>query len=176
MSTIAGYAQEQSNYRAQQQAYRESQRAYQEQINNNARAANRAYESEQRKLQAAYSQAAVEGQGRQIEMMQQQGTILASGRQGQSIGTLLGDAERTYGRDLAQLGMNLGFAQQDYSLASENVFLEATSANNAAAMNRMARPTRPSPFGLVTGLAGAALGGYSAYDSLKPRPATNPGQ
>lgn len=174
ISSIAGYAQEQSNHRAQMQAYRESQRAYQEQINNNAKAANRAYESEQRKLQAAFAQSAMEAQSRQIESLQQQGTILASGRQGQSIGALVSDADRTYGRDLALLGMNLGYAQQDYALGTENIFLDATSANNMAASSRMARPTKPSAFGLVTGLAGAGLGGYQAYSSLKAPPATNP--
>ena len=149
------------------QAYRQSQRAYEEQINNNARAANRAYEAEQRKLQSAYSEASIQAQSRQIEMLQQQGAILASGRQGQSIGTLVNDAGRTYGRDLATLGMNLAYAQTDYFLGTENVFIDATSANNLAAANRMARPTKPSSIGLITGLAGAAIGGYQAYAGLK---------
>jgi len=167
ISSITGYAQEQSNYQAQMVAYRESQRAYQEQINNNARAANRAYESEQRKLKAAYEQATVEAQQRQVQAMKQQGTILASGRQGQSIGTLMSDAERAYGRDLATMGMNLGYAQQDYLLGAESIFLDATSANNAAAAQRMLKPTRPSPLGLLSGIAQAGLGAYSSYQQLQ---------
>lgn len=176
ITSITGYAQEQSNYQAQMVAYRESQRAYQEQINNNARAANRAYESEQRKLKAAYDQAAVEAQQRQVQAMKQQGTILASGRQGQSIGTLMSDAERAYGRDLATVGMNLGYAQQDYLLGAESVFLDATTANNAAASQRRLKPTRPSPLGLIGGLAQAGLGAYSSYQQLQaPRAGSNTG-
>lgn len=173
ITSITGYAQEQSNYQAQMVAYRESQRAYQEQINNNARAANRAYESEQRKLKAAYEQAAVEAQQRQVQAMKQQGTILASGRQGQSIGTLMSDAERAYGRDLATMGMNLGYAQQDYLLGAESIFLDATTANNAAASQRMLKPTRPSPLGLLSGIAQAGLGAYSSYQQLQAPKATN---
>lgn len=168
VSSIGSFVAEQANYRAQMQAYRASERAYQEQINNNARAANRGYEAEQRKLDFAYAQAAQEAQDRMITALQQQGAIMASGRQGQSIGLLTGDAERTASRDIATLGMNLGFAQTDYFLGTENIFIDATSANNMAAAGRMTRPSRPSPIGLITGLGGAALGGVSAFNALSP--------
>ena len=167
LSSIGSFAAEQANYRAQKQAYQASERAYREQIDNNARAANRAYESEQRKLDFAYNKAAQESQQSMISALQQQGAILASGRQGQSIGLLMGDAERTAGRDIATLGMNLAYAQTDYFLGAENAFIEATSANNIAAAGRMAKPSAPSPIGLIAGLGGAALGGYQAFSGLK---------
>jgi hypothetical protein len=167
VSSIGAYAAEQANYRAQMQAYRASEINYKRQIENNARAANRAYEGEQRKLDFAYSQAAQEAQNRMITALQQQGAILASGRQGQSVGLLMGDAERTAGRDIANLGMNLAYAQTDYFLGAENAFIEATSANNIAASQRMAKPSKPSPIGLIAGLGQAAIGGYSAFSSLK---------
>jgi hypothetical protein len=167
LSSIGSFAAEQANYRAQKQAYQASERAYREQIDNNARAANRAYESEQRKLDFAYNKAAQESQQSMISALQQQGAILASGRQGQSVGLLMGDAERTAGRDIATLGMNLAYAQTDYFLGAENAFIEATSANNLAAAGRMAKPSRPSPIGLIAGLGGAALSGYEVFSGLK---------
>jgi len=173
ISSIGAFSAEQANYRAQMQAYQESERAHREQIDNNARAANRAYESEQRKLDFAYNKAAQESQQSMISALQQQGAILASGRQGQSVGLLMGDAERTAGRDIATLGMNLAYAQTDYFLGAENAFIDATSANNMAAAGRMARPTKPSPIGLIAGLGGAALGGYQAFAGLKAPSAGN---
>jgi hypothetical protein len=167
ISSIGSYAAEQANYRAQMQAYRASEINYKRQIENNARAANRAYESEQRKLDFAYSQAAQEAQNRMITALQQQGAILASGRQGQSVGLLMSDAERTAGRDIANLGMNLAYAQTDYFLGTENAFIDATTANNLAAAGRMAKPSKPSPIGLITGLGGAVISGASTFGALK---------
>ena len=72
-------------------------------------------------------------------------------------------------RDLATLGMNLGYAQQDYSWNVLNVFEQHKSANIQAAAQR--RPS-PSVSGLLLGLGGAALGGVSSYASLKAPKAT----
>ena len=156
MQSIAGYS-------AERAAARESERAYQEQRNLNAQAANRAYQQSQAKLKGEYDQAAQKAEQLLTQRLQAQGTTLAAGRSGQSIGGLLTDAQRTEGRDLATLGMNLGYAQQDYSWNVLDVFEQHKSANIQAAGQRKAMP---STGGLLLGLGGAVLSGVSAGLSL----------
>lgn len=170
LSTIASYSQEQQAYSAQMAAYRRSEQAYKQQLQLNADAANRAYTSEQQKLQGEFMKASQEAQGRLAQSLRAQGTVLASGRSGQSIGLLMSDAEREYGRDLANLAQNLTFARQDYFTGAEGIYQQQQSANNVAASNRMLKPTAPSAIGLVAGLAQAGLSGYSTYSSLKAPP------
>jgi hypothetical protein len=156
MSSIAGYS-------AERQAARESERAYQEQRNLNAQAANRSYQQSQAQLKGEFDQASQKAEGLLVQRLQAQGTTLAAGRSGQSIGGLLTDAQRTEGRDLATLGMNLGYAQQDYSWNVLNVFEQHKSADIQAAAQR--KPM-PSTGGLLLGLGQAALSGVSAGMSL----------
>lgn len=167
IGTIASYNQQQQEYDAQMAAYRQSERVYAQQIQLNAEAANRGYASEQQKLQGEFMKASQEAQGRLVQSLQAQGSVLASGRSGQSIGLLMSDAEREYGRDFANIAQNLAFARQDYGTGTESVYQNAKSANAVAASNRMLQPTAPSNIGLVTGLAGAALGGIGTFAALK---------
>jgi hypothetical protein len=185
VSTIAGYAaqqqqtafanaQAQQQFQAQMAAYKQSETTFNEQIRLNAEAANRAYVAEQQKLGFEQQKAALDAHKSMITSMQAEGTVLASGRTGQSIGVLANDATREYSRDLATLGMSLGYAYQDYYSGTESIFNQAQSATNQAQSNRMLQPSAPlrmpgpSSFGLVAGLAGAGLSGYTAYDALKP--------
>jgi len=156
MQSIAGYS-------AERQAARESERAYQEQRTLNAQAANRSYQQSQAQLKGEFDQASQKAEQLLVQRLQAQGTTLAAGRSGQSIGGLLTDAQRTEGRDLATLGMNLGYAQQDYSWNVLNVFEQHKSANIQAAGQRKAKP---STGGLLLGLGGAVLSGVSAGLSL----------
>lgn len=167
LSSIASYSQQQQEYSAQMAAYRRSEQVYAQQIKLNAEAANRGYVSEQQKLQGEFMKASQEAQGRLVQSLQAQGTVLASGRSGQSIGLLMSDAEREYGRDLANIAQNLTFARQDYGTSAEGIYQNQKSANNIAASNRMLRPTAPGVGGLVMGLAGAALSGIGTFSSLK---------
>jgi hypothetical protein len=98
--------------------------------------------------------------------LQAQGNILASGRVGQSVGILAQDAERSFGRDMATLGMNLGYANEDYLLSTQNTFQQAESANAAAASGRMIQPTAPSGLGLVSGIGGSIIGGLGTYNEF----------
>ena len=157
LQSIAGYS-------AERQAARESERAYQEQRNLNAQAANRSYQQSQAQLKGEYDRASQKAEQLLVQRLQAQGTTLAAGRSGQSIGGLLTDAQRTEGRDLATLGMNLGYAQQDYSWNVLNVFEQHKSANIQAAAQRKAMP---STGGLLLGLGGAVMSGVSAGLALK---------
>ena len=161
---VMGAVQSIGSYSAERAAARESERAYQEQRTLNAEAANRSYQQSQAQLKGEFDQASQKAEGLLVQRLQAQGTTLAAGRSGQSIGGLLTDAQRTEGRDLATLGMNLGYAQQDYSWNVLNVFEQHKSANIQAAAQR--RPS-PSVSGLLLGLGGAALSGVGAGLALK---------
>jgi hypothetical protein len=166
LGSIASYQAEQQAYAGQMAAYQASQEAYNRQIKLNAEAANRAYVADQMKLKNEYDKSAVESQKLMTNALQAQGNILASGRVGQSVGILAQDAERSFGRDMATLGMNLGYANEDYLLSSQNTFQQAESANAAAAAGRMIRPTAPSGLGLVSGIGSSIIGGLGTYNEF----------
>jgi hypothetical protein len=155
VGSIASYQAQQQQYQGEMAAYQASQAAYNRQIQLNAEAANRAYAAGQMRLKNEYDKAAVDAQKVMATALQTQGKVLASGRVGKSIGLLAQDAERTYGKDMATLGMNLGYANQDY-------------ANAIAAANRMNRPSAPSALGLVSGIGGSLIGGLQTYNEFAP--------
>ena len=161
---LMGAVQSIAGYQAQSQAARASERAYQEQRNLNQEAANRAYQQTQLKMKGEMEKASQQAEQGLVRRLQAQGTTLAAGRSGQSIGGLLADAERVEGKDLGALGMNLAYAQQDYFFGMENIYQQQKSANISAASQRIGAP---SAGGLALGIAGAGLSGYSAYTSLK---------
>jgi hypothetical protein len=167
LSSIASYSAEQSQYAAQMQAYRASEQAYAQQVKFNQEAANRAYTQEQLKLKGEYDKAAQQAKELMVSSLQSQGTILASGRTGQSIGALVGDAQRVYGTNMGNLAANLAYTNLGYGIAQENTFINAQSAMNSAAANRMVKPTKPGAMGLVLGLAQAAVSGYGAAMGAK---------
>jgi hypothetical protein len=177
---LMGAVQSIAGYQAQSQAASASQRAYQQQRNLNQEAANRAYQQTQLKMKGEMEKASQQAEQGLVRRLQAQGSTLAAGRSGQSIGGLLTDAERVEGRDLGTLGMNLAYAQQDYFFGMEDINRQQTSANIQAASQRV---SKPSAGGLALGLAGSALSGVSAFQSLKapsagggvPKPTQIPG-
>jgi hypothetical protein len=159
-----GAVQSIAGYQAQSQAARASERAYQQQRTLNQEAANRAYQQQQLKMKGEMDQASQQAEQGLIRRLQAQGTTLAAGRTGQSIGGLLADAERVEGRDLATLGMNLAYAQQDYFFGMENIYNQQRTADISAASQRLAKPSGGE---LALGLAGAAMSGVQAGLALK---------
>jgi hypothetical protein len=129
--------------------------------------------AEQRKLQTDYERAAQDAQQLMIDKLKAQGQVFASGRTGKSIALLASDAEREYGKDLANLGTNLGYAREAYTLAGLDIEADARSANAQAASNRLIQPLAPmagpapSAASAVLGIGQAALGGFSVYQGLK---------
>jgi hypothetical protein len=168
LGSIASYQAEQQAYAGQMAAYQASQEAYNRQIKLNAEAANRAYVADQMKLKNEYDKSTVESQKLMTNALQAQGNIMASGRVGQSVGILAQDAERSFGRDMATLGMNLGYANEDYLLSSQNTFQQAENANAAAAAGRMISPSAPSGLGLVSGIGSSIVGGIGTYNEFAP--------
>jgi hypothetical protein len=162
ISSIAGY-------QSQSQAAAASEQAYQQQRDLNQQAANRAYQQQQLKFKGELDQASQKAEQLLTQRLQAQGNIMASGRTGQSVGALLTDAQRTEGRDLGTLGLNLAYAQQDYGFGMENIFQQQQAGNVSAASQRLAAP---SVGGLVLGIGEAAMSGYGTYKSLKAPKAT----
>jgi hypothetical protein len=181
-------------FEVQKQAFEQSEQSFFQQIDLNNQAASRAYMSEQVKLNFEQKKAALEAHQLMASSTQAQGKILASGRSGQSLGMLANDASRETSRDLATLGLSLGYAQQDYFSSTQSIFEQVQSSQNIAQGNRMLAPVAPlkaspvlagtvlapdpigitamkSPgpgaLGLVAGIAGAGLSGFNAYSSLK---------
>lgn len=161
---LMGAVQSIAGFQAQSQAASASERAYQQQRNLNQEAANRAYQQTQLKMKGEMEKASQQAEKGLISRLQAQGTTLAAGRSGQSIGGLLADAERVEGKDLGALGMNLAYAQQDYFFGMENIYQQQNTANISAASKRIAAP---SAGGLALGIAGAGLSGVQAGLALK---------
>jgi hypothetical protein len=181
-------------FEVQKQGFEQSEQSFFQQIDLNNQAANRAYMSEQVKLNFEQKKAALEAHQLMASSTQAQGKILASGRSGQSLGMLANDASRETSRDLATLGLSLGYAQQDYFSGTQSIFEQVQSSQNIAQGNRMLAPVaplkaspvlagtvlapdpinitamkspKPGALGLVAGIAGAGLSGYNAYANLK---------
>jgi hypothetical protein len=161
---LMGAVQSIAGFQAQSQAARASEQAYQQQRNLNQEAANRAYQQTQLKMKGEMEKASQQAEQGLVRRLQAQGTTLAAGRSGQSIGGLLADAERVEGKDLGALGMNLAYAQQDYFFGMENIYQQQNTANISAASKRIAAP---SAGGLALGIAGAGLSGVQAGLALK---------
>ena len=172
----------QAQYQAEMVQYRASEAAYNQRIESNRAAANRGYEREQLLLQQKRDEASQRAQDLFIQKIQSQGTVLAAGRTGKSIALLTSDAEREYGRDLANLGTNLGYASASYGLNTQDIYSEAKSANNLAASQRMLEPQKswvapaqqPSTAGLLLGIGESALSAAGTYGALKAPKANIP--
>lgn len=153
-----------AGYQAQRQAASASERAYQETRDSALQQKNIEDQKAQLKYKGEMDKASQKAEQGLVKRLQAQGTTLAAGRTGQSIGGLLADAERVEGKDLATLGMNLAYAQQDYFFGMENIYQQQKAADISAASQRKAKP---SAGGLVLGLAGAAMSGVQAGMALK---------
>lgn len=164
---------QQRNYLLQQQQFQQQEAAAQRQITLNQQAASKAYMGEQQKIQAKYQQSALEADKLRVQSMRDASTIQATGKTGRSIGILAMDPNREYSRDLAILGLSLGYANDDYYMSMDTIFDQATTANNQVASSRSPAPAKPikvqgpSSLGLISGIAQAGIGGYQAYSSLK---------
>jgi hypothetical protein len=115
------------------------------QLELNKNATSRAIQAEQQKLADAQAQAAFEGQRLLATNLQTQGSVLSSGRSGQSIGLLVNDAERTYGQNAAILNRNSQTATGDYLNNSAMAVLRQLNADVDASNRLIPEPIRPLP-------------------------------
>ena len=98
----------------------------------NLSAANRVYISEQQKLNEKRKEAAFEAQAIMAKSIGAKGTILASGRTGQSVGLLVMDAERQAGIALAQEQAMLDSAEVGAIIGMDSAFDQNRAADRKA--------------------------------------------
>ena len=173
---------QQRQYELQAQAWVQQDAAANRQEKLNQEAASKAYMSTQIKIQNEYKKAALEADNLRLKAMQDAANIQASGKSGRSIGILAMDPDREYGRDLATLGLNLGYARDDYYQSIDSIFDQATSANAQVASSRgpaPSKPTRvkartPSKLGLIAEIGGAALSGFNTFSQANSLPTKTP--
>jgi hypothetical protein len=155
---------------------------YGQTLGQNASAADRAYASEQLRLNEAFNQAAFAQQGMLGQLVQGRGSIAASGQSGRSVAKMDQSALAAYGRNNALIAQNLSNSRNSMIRANEETRLGLNAANMNAwrsvqfapqptqapptpMLNGM--PNKPSGWGLASGLMGAAVSGFGTYNSLK---------
>ena len=125
-------------------AYQRSKEAADEQSRLNNEAANRVYMGEQAKIDEARTAAAFEAQEILAKSIGSKGTILASGRSGQSVGLLVQDVERQAGFAKAQELAMADKKVEQAEIAMEGAFNQNLSDNAAVASNVSWNPSAPS--------------------------------
>jgi hypothetical protein len=133
-----------AKYTAEVNAHHQANLSYQQQVHNNAEAANRVYVQEQVKLEEAQTKAAFKAQEIYAKSIGNQGTVLAGGMTGQSIGLMALDAERQAGFGLAEQDATVRSAQRQAAVAMETAYIQNASENNLAHNRLPASPQHPN--------------------------------
>ena len=108
------------------------------QLNLNAR-----LEANQEKKNAAKAQRAFEAERLMASSIASQGSILAQGRSGQSVGLGVLNEGAKYGRDMRMAERNYSMAVNDFYADNTNAFLEQAQRDAEAIASIMPRPTDP---------------------------------
>lgn len=124
-------------------AYQLSQDAFKLQQNFNDMNLGLKLQDAQAALEDAADQAAFEGEKLMGTALRSQGTVLASGKAGNSIGILEMDVLASYGRESAMLNNNLDNATQDYYTMATGAFIERQQQEAAAISQLVPMPLRP---------------------------------
>lgn len=140
------------------------------QLSLNRNATSRAIMAEQQKLADAQAQAAFEGQKLLATNLQTQGTVLSSGRTGQSIGLLANDAQRSYGQNAAILNRNVDTAFGDYTNNSALAVLRQLNADAEATSRLLPEPIKPLTLPEIPRPVFAELPDYGPMQSYMDRP------
>ena len=176
---------QQNNYARERERYKVGVANYQQAVADNEDAANRAYVSQQEKLNNIYRSTSFRQQAQLIELAQGSGKRAATGQRGRSVDRLDNDIVSQFGRNQAIMAESLLSAQRQYGRATEGIRREQLSANNRAYSPIAIAPQfgvtppppvmqqGPSGLSLLAGIGSAAVDGYGTYNSLKP-PAPQP--
>lgn len=101
-------------------------------------------EANQEQKNAAQAQRAFEAERLMVSSIQAQGSLLATGRSGQSLGLGVLNEGATYGRDMRMAQRNYEqVALADYYSANTNAFLQQAQADAEANASILPRPTEP---------------------------------
>ena len=132
-----------SRYAADKLGYQRSKEQADKQYGLNAEALNTAYMQEQTKLKEVRQKAAFESQAALAKSIGMKGKILASGRQGQSVGLLVKDVERQSGFEIAAQEASVDSAKDAAGISMDQAFNQAESANARAASQIGFNPEKP---------------------------------
>ena len=130
-------------YEAQLKANTAAKNAYYAQIASNQVSANRALAAEDQKFREQQNSAAFQAQTNIAKAIKQQGTVLSTGRSGQSFLLEAMEADRQLGFEQAQVEQTLYDASMASGMAKEGILLDQGSANVTAWNNLPADPLSP---------------------------------
>lgn len=164
-------------YEAQLKAATASRNAYHRQVTANQAEANRALAASAANLRQKSAAAAFESQRAVAKAVQAQGSVLATGRSGQSFLLQTMDSQRVLGLEQAEINRSMYDASAASGVEQHGILLDQNAANVAAWNNLPANPLSPqasfipikpmkqqgpSGLALAGGLIGSAASGFSA--------------
>jgi hypothetical protein len=169
------------NWNRERERYGHQIAQYRTQTLENDAAANRAYVSEQQRLNNIYKKAGFAQQNQLVKLAQSSGKMAASGRSGQSTQRLDTDVVSQFGRNQAIMAESLLGAQSAFASRTGAINRKLTSAQNDAYSQVAIAPEPgvapsapvmrqgPSGLSLAAGLLGAGVDGAKAYKQFGPR-------
>jgi len=129
-------------YNQQIRLFNKSEDLYRQQMGFNQQAAQLAYESENRRLQETFQEAAFNNQDLLVQMLQEEGKVIASGGSGRSTGKALQSAVAAYGRNQSVIAASLVSAERQYQANLRDINLSKYGADLSAYANRMLKPDK----------------------------------
>ena len=165
----------QKNWERERERYKNQVAQYQTSVAENSEAAQRAYVSEQQRLNNIYKKASFSKQAQLVQLAQASGQMAAKGRRGRSINRLDTSVVSQFGRNQAIMAESLLGAQQAFTTRTDAIRREQISANNQAFSQAAVAPEvgvappapvmrqGPSGLSLLAGIAGAGVNAVGAY-------------
>ena len=172
-----------SKYNREVSTYQTRVRDHEVQKQWNAASAARAHNSVHRELQDAFKSAAFQDQQGMAELLATQGNISATGRSGKSIDRLQTMTVAQFGRNQAVQAQQLSDATYQAGHNMTDIWYQQHQADisswmavrtppeygmDVAPPTMQQAPSGPSRMTLMTGLGGAALSGFQAYQQNVP--------
>lgn len=164
-----------ANWNRERVRYANQITQYRTQTLENEAASNRAYVSEQQRLNNIYSKASFAQQDQLVKLAQSSGQVASSGRTGKSAQRLDTNVVSQFGRNQAIMAQSLLGAQTAYDTRTDAIRRQQISQQNQdfsevayAPAPGVAPPAPvmtqgPSGLSLAAGLLGAAVDGAAAY-------------
>ena len=167
------------NWDRERERYAHQVTQYKTQSMENEAAANRAYVSEQQRLNNIYKKASFAKQDQLVKLAQSTGQMASRGATGKSAQRLDTSVASQFGRNQAIMAESLLGAQQSYDTRTEAIRRQQISSNNEAFNDVAYAPEPgvappqpvmrqgPSGLGLMAGLLGAGVDGYSTFNKYQ---------
>jgi len=122
--------------------FNRSESLYRQQRSFNSQAAALAYQSENRRLQETFQEAAFNNQDLLVQLLQEEGQAVAKGQAGRSASKGIQSVIASYGRNQAVLAESLVSAERQSKANLRDIDLAKYGADLSAEANRMLRPEK----------------------------------